>query len=70
VSCPLPRRALPQYAAKKADAPLNEDECMRAAFEAAYEQTRWELGVWSWCVRGSGALVCVCVCVWALARTQ
>jgi hypothetical protein len=37
-----------QYAAKKAEAPLNEDQCMRAAFEVAYEQTRWELGVWSW----------------------
>lgn len=37
-----------KYCAKQADAPLNKDECMRAAFELAYEETRSALGVWSW----------------------
>ena len=37
-----------QYASKKANAPLNTDECMRAAFMVAYEQTRWALDVWTW----------------------
>lgn len=32
----------------RADPPLNPDPVKRAAFEAAYQRTRWELGVWSW----------------------
>jgi hypothetical protein len=40
-------RAL-RIATWRADPPLNPDPVKRAAFEAAYRRTRWELGVWSW----------------------
>jgi len=40
-------RAL-RIAAWRANPPLNPDPVKRAAFEAAYRRTRWELGVWSW----------------------
>jgi hypothetical protein len=37
-----------KMAGRKAGAPLNEDFVLRTAFLAAYEQTRWRLGVWGW----------------------
>jgi hypothetical protein len=37
-----------KLSARKAGAPINEDYVMRTAFLAAYEQTRWRLGVWGW----------------------
>ncbi|CAE7029520.1 unnamed protein product [Symbiodinium sp. KB8] len=35
-------------AISNAPMPLNPDPVMRAAFKAAYQQTRWSLGVWGW----------------------
>ena len=37
-----------EYAAKKADPPLNSDWVMAFAFKRAYRETRWRLGVWGW----------------------
>lgn len=37
-----------QNAANKANAPLNEDPVLRAAFKTAYNETRWRLGEWGW----------------------
>lgn len=41
-------QAVLETACSKSRAPLNEDAIMRAAFQAAYRQCRWALGVWGW----------------------
>ncbi len=61
-----------EYAAKKADPPLNSDWVMAFAFKRAYRETRWRLGVWGWFsfdrtedeqLGQVRVRVCVCVCV-------